>query len=250
MNTRTESPTDRQPFLRRHAQKLAALLFWVVLLGGYQLYAWRNGLSPLEAVGVLIDSVGSSMVGALIFLAVYAARPLVLFPASILTIAAGFLFGPVLGVILTLIGSNASATVAYLVGRFFGKGLLDSGEGSGEGFVGRYAERLRNNSFETVLTMRFIFLPYDLVNYLAGFLKINWVPFILATALGSIPGTVAFVLFGASFEMDFAAGSMGLDWRVLAASAVIFVVSIAISRFFKRRERRHDPSPAMPGSST
>lgn len=251
MNARTEPTADRRPFLRRHAQKLAALLFWAALLGGYQFYAWRNGLSPLEAVRVLVDFVGTSMVGALIFLAVYAARPLVLFPASILTIAAGFLFGPVLGVLLTIVGSNASATVAYLVGRFFGKGLLDSGDDAeGSGLVGRYADRLRNNSFETVLTMRFIFLPYDLVNYLAGFLRINWVPFILATALGSIPGTIAFVLFGASFEMDLAAGSMGLDWRVLAASAVIFVVSIAISRFFKRRERLRAPSPGMPESGT
>ena len=44
--------------------------------------------------------------------------------------------------------------------------------------------------------MRLVYVPYDLVNYLAGFLRIGWMPFILATALGSLPDTLSFVLFG------------------------------------------------------
>ena len=57
---------------------------------------------------------------------------------------------------------------------------------------------MRDNSFETVLIMRFIFLPYDLMNYMAGFMRIHMRAFILATTLGSIPGTISFVLLGAS----------------------------------------------------
>lgn len=61
------------------------------------------------------------------------------------------------------------------------------------------------NSFETVLIMRFIFLPYDLVNYLAGILRIDLKAFILATLLGSIPGTIAFV--------PLALPSISKNWR-------------------------------------
>jgi len=217
---------------------MLALSFWVLLLGGYQFYAWRNGLTPIEAGRVLVGFMGNGLVGALVFLAVYTVRPLIFFPASVLTVGAGFVFGPILGVVLTVIGSNASAMVAYLAGRYFGEGLVRS-----EGVVRRYTRRLRENSFETVLTMRFVFLPYDLVNYLAGFLRIAPFPFILATALGSIPGTVAFVLLGASLETDFAAGTIGFDPRVLAASALIFALGIAASWYFKRRERRRTESP-------
>lgn len=234
----TPAAETRPSFPRRHGRKLLALAFWVLLLGGYQLYAWQNGLTPIEAVRVLVGFMGNGVAGALVFLAVYTVRPLVLFPASILTVGAGFVFGPILGVVLTIIGSNASATVAYLAGRYFGEGLVRS-----EGVVRRYTRRLRENSFETVLTMRFVFLPYDLVNYLAGLLRISWVPFILATALGSLPGTMAFVLLGATFEGDFADGAIGFDPRVLAASAIIFVLGIAASRYFKQRERRRMESP-------
>jgi uncharacterized membrane protein YdjX (TVP38/TMEM64 family) len=99
---------------------------------------------------------------------------------------------------------------------------------------------MRRNSFETVLIMRFIFLPYDLVNYLAGFLRIDWKAYLLATALGSIPGTVSFVLFGASFDGDFSGGLPSVDPRALAASVTIFLISIGLSRYFKSREKRRE----------
>jgi uncharacterized membrane protein YdjX (TVP38/TMEM64 family) len=56
--------------------------------------------------------------------------------------------------------------------------------------------------------------------------------------LGSLPGTVAFVLLGASFETNFSTGTMAFDPPVLVAAAIIFVLGIAASRYFKRRERR------------
>ena len=210
-----------------------ALTFWVLLLGGYQLYAWRSEPTPVEAVRVLVGFMENGVAGAIVFLAVYTVRPLILFPASVLTVGAGFVFGPILGVVLTVVGSNISATVAYLAGRYFGESLVRS-----EGVVRRYTGRLRENSFETVLTMRFVFVPYDLVNYLAGFLRIAPLAFILATALGSLPGTVAFVLLGASFETNFSTGTMAFNPPVLVAAAIIFVLGIAASRCFKRRERR------------
>ena len=37
-----------------------------------------------------------------------------------------------------------------------------------------------------------------------------------------------------------------LDWRVLAASVVIFVVSLVLSQFFKRREKG-DEVDTLPG---
>lgn len=227
-------PRRRASFARRHGQKIAALFFWIALLAGYQIYARQAGLTPLAAVRELAEFMANDPLGWLVFVAVYTLRPLILFPASLLTIAAGFVFGPALGVVLTIVGSNASAMVAYFVGRFFGGEVL---EGEGEGFLHRYTRRMRENSFESILVMRFIYLPYDLVNYAAGFLKIRPLPFILATALGSLPGTLSFVLLGASVGAGALSGEADFDWRVLVASAALLVASLALSRYFKRRER-------------
>jgi uncharacterized membrane protein YdjX (TVP38/TMEM64 family) len=183
----------------------------------------------------LVNFMQGSVYGPLIFILVYTLRPLVLFSATILSLAGGYLFGPVLGVLFVIVGSNAGASLAYVIGRFFGGDDLLEGESMG--IIRRWLRPLRENSFETVLIMRFLFLPYDLVNYVAGLLKINYGAFLLATLLGSIPGTLAFTLAGASIEGDFTGGVPSLNPRVLIASVVIFVASLLFSRYLKTRQR-------------
>jgi uncharacterized membrane protein YdjX (TVP38/TMEM64 family) len=227
----TPASTEQSSKVQK-GQKWVALAFWVLAFAAYQWYAWQNDLSPLDVVQRLIDFFSTNFYGPLLFILIYTLRPLLLFPATLLTIAAGFVFGPILGVVLIVIGSNASALLAYVVGRFFGQGLLS--EGKAGGIVQRYTTRLREHSFETVFLLRLLFAPYDLVNYLAGFLRIRWVPFIVATALGALPGTLAFTLFGASIER-FDGGIPALNPWVLAASVALFLVSLSLSRIIKRR---------------
>lgn len=233
---------DSQPsFLARHWQKLVALAIWIGLIAAFTWYTTMNDLSPTEGVLRIIYTMQTSAYGPLIYILLYALRPLTLFSSVLLTVAGGFVFGPAWGVFYTVIAANISATVAYVIGRYFGKGMLDGL--NSEGFVQRWTDRMRENSFITVLIMRFIFLPYDLVNYLAGFLRISWLPFIAATIIGSIPGTIAFVLLGASaspveIEQLFLTGDIpSLDVRVLMISVLMFVISIGLSIFFKRREQ-------------
>ena len=225
----------------RHWQKIAAVAIWAVLIGGMITFmrTYNLTLSELFLAGMIW--VRNNPLAPLAYIVIYAIRPLTLFSSVLLTLAGGFLFGPVWGIVYTVIGANLSATVAFFIGRYFGRGMLEDETSSG--WVARYARRMRENGFETVLIMRLIFLPYDLVNYLAGFLRIGYWSFLLATVIGSIPGTIAFVLLGSSLSPDeitnmFLTGELpSLDWRPLAISAVMFVVSIAISRYFKRREQ-------------
>ncbi len=227
-----------ESFLQKHWQKLVALAIWGGLLGLYLWYSISNNLGPIQVLLQLIDLMRNSVYGPLFYGLIYAIRPLTFFSAGLLTVAGGYLFGPIWGVVYTLFASNLSATVAYFIGRYFGGGLLDSQESGG--MIQRYAARLRQNSFETVLIMRLVLLPYDFVNYLCGFLRIRYQSYILASILGSFPGTVAFVLFGASvidIEQLLLEGKLpGLDLRVLAFSFIIFAVSIVLSRYFKRKE--------------
>jgi uncharacterized membrane protein YdjX (TVP38/TMEM64 family) len=225
--------TAEKNFFQQNLQKIVALVFWLALIVFYQWYASINDLTPLQVIQQVLEFMKNGLWGVLIYVILYAVRPLILFPSTVLTLAGGFVFGPFLGVLYTIVASNISSTIAFFVGHFFGEGLLKD-DGS-DGLVQRYARRMRENSFETVMIMRFIFLPYDLVSYLAGFLKIKYSPFILATALGSIPGTIAFVGFGASIE-SFDGVLPKLNPVTLGFSVVIFIASIVLSRVFKKRE--------------
>ncbi len=234
---------ERTTWWGRHWQKVVAAAIWALLIAGLLIFMRVNDLTLAELFLAGMAWVGSSPLAPLAYILLYALRPLTLFSSILLTLAGGFLFGPVWGVVYTAIGANLSATVAYFIGRYFGQGVLE--DETAQGWTQRYARRMRENSFETVLIMRFIFLPYDLVNYLAGFLHIHYWPFLLATVIGSIPGTIAFVLLGASLSSDaitnlFLTGELPtLEWRLVALSVVMFAVSIALSRYLKRREKAH-----------
>jgi uncharacterized membrane protein YdjX (TVP38/TMEM64 family) len=221
---------------RRAWPKLLGLAIWLALLAAYWQYTRTSGMTPGQTVQQLVTFMGSNTPGVLVYILAYMGRPVLFFPATLLTLAGGYLYGPAVGVIVVVIASNLSSLIAYNIGRFFGAGILDQSADSG--VLQQYAERLRRNSFETVLIMRLIFLPYDLVSYFAGFLRIRWQGFLLATALGSIPGTISFVLFGASIEGGFTGELPQLNGPSLAVAVLMFIVSLGLSRWFRGREAR------------
>ena len=218
-------------------QRAVVVAIWLVVVVVWRRYQTSNELSTAGAAQRFIDNVDNAWWGVAAFVGVYLLRPIVLFPASVLTIVGGVLFGPSLGVVVVVVAANTSALIAYGIGRTLGHPpSTDEGDvdGSSVSFAGRWADRMRSNSFETVLIMRLLFLPYDLVNYMSGVLRIRWAPFLLATALGSIPGTVSFVLLGASLDrVD--QGLDGLDPVALVFGLIIFIVSIGIARTLRQR---------------
>ena len=112
---------------------------------------------------------------------------------------------------------------------------VDAAVGERRSFVATWSARLRDNSFETVFIMRLVFLPSDLVNSACGALRIRWAPFLLATALGSLPGTISFVLLGASLErVD--QGIDGINPWAVVAGVTIFVIGIVVSRVLGKQQ--------------
>ena len=222
---------------RTWLQRGFVAVIWLVALVLWRNYQTSNNLSTVESGQRFIDAIETAWWGVFAFVGVYLIRPIVLFPASILTIMGGVLFGPV-AIPVVIVAANMSAMIAFGIGRSLGRSPGaddDGGENAAESLVTRWSQRLRDNSFETVFVMRLLFLPYDLVNYVCGALRIRWTSFLLATALGSVPGTVSFVLLGASLErIDM--GLEGINPYAIVAGVVIFVVSIVISRTIKKRQ--------------
>lgn len=112
MNKKHRS-TQKLVFWKKYGQKLVALVFWVISIAAYQRYAITNSLSPLEVVQRLLDFFTQGFWGPLIYIFLYAIRPLILFSSTLLTLAAGFVFGPFLGIFYTVIASNISSTAAF-----------------------------------------------------------------------------------------------------------------------------------------
>jgi len=230
----------RQSLSRPIGLKIIALGVWLLLLVSYYAVLRLNNWTVSDGVYYVSNWLVENYWGPVFFISLYVVGPLLFFPAIILSLLGGFVFGP-MGILYTIIGSNASAMVAYSIGRFFGNGIFKEGD---TGVVQRYAQRIRQNSFQTVLIMHLIFMPYGLVNYSGGFLQIGWKPFLAGTALGSGMATISIVMLGVSFGSveELLAGKVRIDPVTLATSLLFIVSSIALSRYLRKRETQHAPS--------
>ncbi len=215
--------------------KLMLLMVWA--LGLFALYSYQqaSGQSVGDSSLLLFTFISSSALGPLLYIAAYTIRPITFLPATALTILSGIFFGLWGGIFYTIIGANLSALFAYAIGRFFsGKNTSPADE-----TMSRFVGPMRRNPFMSILTMRLLFLPYDAVNYGAGFLKISVLPYLLATFIGTLLGIATFVALGASISIEeFTRNGITLDVinpTFLVISAFIFVVSFVVATLIRRK---------------
>lgn len=227
-------------WLNNHRPQVAAAVFWLIVILAVRQYMSVNDLTISETVRDLRELLVGEWYGPLIYVLVYLLRPLVLFPASWLTVLAGNIFGLGLGFVYALIAGMLSAVFPYFVGRWFAVDAKDEAKESG---IWRFVGTMRRNPFQSVLTMRLLYLPYDAVSLLAGSLKISFITFALATALGNIGGTLVYVGIGASIEGDITSSAIEFNPLALVLSAVILVISLGLSRYLRRRQEMQQDEP-------
>ena len=130
-----------------------------------------------------------------LFFLTYTVVTLVPVPRSSFTIAAGVLFAPGIAFTGSMIASAFSAAIAFAVVRRLGRArvrpLLR------KPIVAAIERRLAQRGWLAVGSLRLIgAVPFSLVNYLSGLSSIRFVPFIVATCVGNVPGTAAVVFLG------------------------------------------------------
>lgn len=199
--------------------KIGIGLSAVVLL----FYLFR--FSPLKDA-LSIDSIqtflqGFGMWGPVVYIVMYIVLTVMFFPASVLTISGGFVFGLFWGTIYAIIGATIAATVAFLIARYLAKDWVE--KTSGKTFK-KYNKKLSEKGFETVAILRLLFLPYIPLSYAAGASSVSLVAFILATFLTNIPGGFAFAYLGQSITNP----------KTIAIAVVMIVLVMMIPKLVKK----------------
>lgn len=130
----------------------------------------------------------------LVFFAAHVAMTVFPFPRTAFTLAAGLLFGPVVGIPIAVAASTVSAVIALLLVRVAGwqfSRLVSHPR------VDAVDRRLRERGWPVVLATRLIpAVPFSVLNYAAGASSIRVLPYTVATFVGVLPGTAAIVILG------------------------------------------------------
>jgi len=173
----------------------------------------------------------------LVFLAGYVVVTVFPFPRTAFTLAAGLLFGPPLGATLAVVASTISALVALLVVRALGWQLSRL---VSHPTVDALNERLRQRGWPAVVSLRLIpAVPFAVLNYAAGASAVRVLPYLAATFVGLLPGTVAVVILGDALTgrvdpllvlISFVTAGIGITGLVLEARAARSPVRAPSSR--------------------
>ena len=133
----------------------------------------------------------------LIYVAVYIVGTVALLPGTVLSFAGAVLFGPYEGTLYTWVGATIGATLACLMARVLGRDFVE------RLFGGRFAafdQHIREHGFTGLLIIRLLPLfPFNAVNFGCGLTGIRLRDYVLATALGIVPGTFVYQFLFARF---------------------------------------------------
>jgi len=151
------------------------------------------------------------------------------FPAELIAIANGMLFGPVWGTLVTWIGAMSGAALAFALARRYGRPLVDRliARKAWTGAEALYA----CCDARTLLLARLVpVISFNLINYAAGILGVGWWRFLWTTSLGILPITLASVALGNQL-----AGPMWDAW--LAGSGLLLALYLGWRWYGARRLR-------------
>ncbi len=230
-NTESQAPPtaevdvrgSRAGTLLRVAVVLAAIVALVVVgreLGG-----------EIPRFAAWVDSLG--LWGPLVFILGYAAATVAFVPGSLLTLAAGAIFGLGRGTVYVVLGASLGASASFLVARHLARTAIER-RLEGRPRFQRIDRAVAREGLKIVLLLRLSpIFPYNLLNYGLGLTRVRFRDYVIA-CLGMIPGTFLYVYYGKALgSIAAVAGGAEIErdagyWIVLGLGLVATVVVTAI----------------------
>lgn len=232
--------TEAKPSRRSGALRLVALAAIAV---GVVVIARATGLGELAASGLQsllrwVPTLGPW--GPVAFIAGYVLATVAFVPGSVLTLAAGAIFGLAEGIVYVWIAASLGACAAFGLSRSVARGAIERRIAGNARFAAidrAIAVEGRKIAFLVRLSPVF---PFSLLNYALGLTRVRFVDYAFG-CLGMLPGTVLYVYLGSLAGEAAGGGASGqstLEWIFKAAGLVVtLIVTVVITRIARRALR-------------
>lgn len=239
-----KQPTGFAGWARRRASAIRVVSVCAIALGLFQI---ARSFPVGAAVGALSDwfqELGAW--GPVVFGAIYVAVVLTLLPASAMSIAAGALFGVVVGTITVSLASTLGAALAFLIARHLARDAVARRLGGHPRFEA-LDRAVAVGGWKIVAMLRFSpLVPFTLQNYVYGLTKIRFWPCVLTTWITMFPSTLVHVYLGCAGRsgLETASGGWRLspsEWTLLGVGLVATVAAtVYVGRLARAALREHE----------
>lgn len=226
-------PGPRKPVVRAPGAWLRLALLVVLLAGAVAAVA---ALEPQRLLTHARPPGTSGTTAVVVFALAYGLATVAFVPRPLLNAAAGALYGVHAGLPAAVSGTVLGAGLAFGLGRALGRDAVRPL------LRGRYvlaAERqLSRHGFRSTLALRlFPGVPFAAANYAAAVSRARLLPFLVATAAGSVANTAAYVVAGSR-------AASPTSPVFLLATGFLAVTGVAGAEVVRRGRRRASPAPA------
>ena len=156
--------------------------------------------------------------GWVIYIGCWVVLPIFLFPAGVLALGGGAIFGFWEALGGTMIGVGINSAIMYFIAYYFGFNRVK---------FEQIRDKFCKDEFALVLLLRLIpLVPYNAVNYMAGAFRFNFVKFMVAGVVGKLISAVLFINLGSNLA----------NWREFEFwVALALVLGMGIGAFWVRK---------------
>jgi uncharacterized membrane protein YdjX (TVP38/TMEM64 family) len=196
---------------------LAALLIAVAI--GWIALPVRQWIESFDA---WIGALGGS--GIALFALVYIVAVVLLAPAELLSIAAGYLFGA-WGFPIVAVAATIGAALAFLLSRYVVRARLRRWLQSKPKYAA-IDRAVAEEGWQIVALLRLNpLVPFNLQNYFFGATEVGFLPYVMATFFGIMPGAAFYVYLG-TLGREAGSGRGGTRWIVLGAGLALTAAAL------------------------
>lgn len=176
----------------------------------------------------------------LVLLVAYSVLTVAPIPRTVFNLAAGLLVGSVAGIVIGLVGTTIAAGLSFGLARLLGRDLVLRHLHRAP--VRVVNDRLSGGGVLAITSLRLIpVVPFAPLSYLCGVSSVKLVPYLVGTALGSVPGTVAVVVLADALTGD--------TPPALLACYAVFAVAGAVGLVRVLKNRAPVPEAEQPAAS-
>ncbi len=179
----------RMDFRRRKTLLRVGLVLVVLVL----LLAGRLLAGAIVSLSTRIQTLG--VLAPVAFILLYAVGEVVFVPGSLLTLAAGALFGLGWGTAVAMVGATLGAVAAFLVARHVLRGLVERRVQAWPRFRALDAALAREGRKIVFLVRLTPLIPFNALNYALGITRVRFVDYLIGS-IGMLPGALLYAYYG------------------------------------------------------
>lgn len=206
-------------------------------------YTPLSALLEPQEITAWAREVGDTWWAPLLVIAAYSPASVVMFPRPVITLFAVVAFGPWLGFGYAMLGIQLAAWLSYVAGGRLNRGTVRRVAGHR---LNSIIEVLRRRGLIAITALRLVPLaPFSVEGVVAGALRIKLWHFMLGTAIGILPGTLAATVFGDQLEAALQNPHAINYWLIFGVIALLAGATWFVRRWLiSSSSSPHDASPA------